>query len=533
MTSTDIATGQLPAFSGEPLVRAVQERIRETAYLVRDRAARAVGVAFDESPGSGAAAVGDTLELIGTLPASYPEWLGDRGFSAAHGLRFPYVGGEMANGIATTDMVVALAEAGMLGLFGAGGLAPRVVDAAVDELTRRLAGCRNWGVNLIHSPSEPALEEQLVTIFLQRRVPVVSASAYMALTPAVVRCSAAGLSTDPSGRIMRRTRVFAKVSRPEVAEQFMSPAPPEILDALVAAGGITADEARLAGRVPVAEDLTVEADSGGHTDNRPLGVLLPVVLDLSTRLAARFGGTQVRVGAAGGLGSPPAVAAAFAAGAAYVVTGSVNQVAIESGLSEAGKQLLAEADVADVCMAPASDMFELGVKLQVLRRGTLFAGRATQLYEAYQAYDSLAAIPSTVRTRLERDVLRQSFDEAWAGTRTYWLDRDPAEVTRAEHDPRHLMALVFRSYLGRSSRWAISGEPSRRSDYQIWCGPAMGAFNRWTRGSFLALQENRSVVQIARNLLEGAAVATRAQQLRTLGVAVPAAAFAFRPRPLS
>jgi hypothetical protein len=95
------------------------------------------------------------------------------------------------------------------------------------------------------------------------------------------------------------------------------------------------------------------------------------------------------------------------------------------------------------------------------------------------------------------------------------------------------MALVFRSYLGRSSRWAISGELSRRSDYQIWCGPAMGAFNRWTRGSFLALQENRSVVQIARNLLEGAAVATRAQQLRTLGVAVPAAAFAFRPRPLS
>jgi hypothetical protein len=28
-------------------------------------------------------------------------------------------------------------------------------------------------------------------------------------------------------------------------------------------------------RVPLACDITVEADSGGHTDNRPLSVLLP------------------------------------------------------------------------------------------------------------------------------------------------------------------------------------------------------------------------------------------------------------------
>ncbi|MGW1108987.1 hypothetical protein [Streptomyces sp. NPDC002540] len=142
-------------------------------------------------------------------------------------------------------------------------------------------------------------------------------------------------------------------------------------------------------------------------------------------------------------------------------------------------------------------------------------------------------MPVDVRTRLERDILRASFDEAWAATRTYWLERDPAEAARAEHDARHRMALVFRSYLGQSSRWAISGERSRHSDFQILCGPAMGSFNRWTRDSFLARPENRTVVQIARNLLEGAAVVTRAQQLRTFGAAVPPAAFIFRPRPLS
>jgi hypothetical protein len=53
------------------------------------------------------------------------------------------------------------------------------------------------------------------------------------------------------------------------------------------------------------------------------------------------------------------------------------------------------------------------------------------------------------------------------------------------------------------------------------------------RGSFLEAIEARTVAQIACNLLEGAAVITRAQQFRSCGVAVPAAAFHFRPRPLN
>ena len=94
------------------------------------------------------------------------------------------------------------------------------------------------------------------------------------------------------------------------------------------------------------------------------------------------------------------------------------------------------------------------------------------------------------------------------------------------------MALTFRQYLGLSCRWAIGGDSSRRPDYQIWCGPAMGAFNRWVAGSFLADLANRSVAQIALNLLEGAAVLVRAYQLRTHGVPVPPSAFHFVPRPL-
>ena len=103
--------------------------------------------------------------------------------------------------------------------------------------------------------------------------------------------------------------------------------------------------------------------------------------------------------------------------------------------------------------------------------------------------------------------------EVWSETRSFFAARDPREVERAERDPKHKMALVFRWYIGLGSHWAIEGVPGRKTDYQIWCGPAMAAFNAWVRGSFLADLPNRSVVQIALNVLEGAAVIARAQQL--------------------
>ena len=38
--------------------------------------------------------------------------------------------------------------------------------------------------------------------------------------------------------------------------------------------------------------------------------------------------------------------------------------------------MLAKAGLADVVMAPAADMFELGVEVQVLKRGSMFGVRA-------------------------------------------------------------------------------------------------------------------------------------------------------------
>jgi trans-AT polyketide synthase, acyltransferase and oxidoreductase domains len=505
---------------------------RTPVLLLRHRGDPRISLAFAPQ---GDAWHGDpSHDVVGYLPSVYPEWLGDAEFCRAHRLRFPYVSGAMANGIATARLVVAMARSGMLGVFGAAGLSLPQVERAIDTIERELGtDGPSWATNLIHSPSEPELESAVADLYVRRGVQRMSVSAYMALTPAVVRVACSGLRLSPDGRIERRHRLLATISRPEVAAHFLRPAPADIVRSLVERGALTAAEAMLAARVPLADDITVEADSGGHTDNRPLVAVLPAIISLRDRLSAEHEYEQpVRVGVAGGLGHPAAVAAAFAAGAAYVQTGSINQCTVESGLSDAGKRMLLDAGLADVAMAAAADMFELGVRVQVLSRGTLFAPRANRLYQLYTAYPDLEALPDAVRAELEERIFRAPIEAVWRETAAYWRHRRPEEIDRAERDGKHRMALVFRWYLGKSSRWAIDGDASRRSDYQIWCGPAMGVCNDWVRGSPLEPLECRSAPQLALNLLEGAAVVTRAQQLRSHGIPVSAADVRFTPRRL-
>ena len=511
---------------------AVQSSMRQSTYVVFDGATRRIGIAPQGEVKSSVPQNGTPhYSLLGILPPMYPEWLGDRGFQETHGLRFAYVGGALARGIGSTRLVIELGKMGALGMFGAAGLSPEVVEAAITEISAELdPRGLSWGSNLIHSPNEPELENQIVDLYLRRGVKRVSASAFMGLTPAIVRYACTGLSRADDGSVQRKNHVFAKISREEVARHFLSPAPEKILEQLVAQQKLTKMEAEIAATVPLAEDIIVESDSGGHTDNRPLNALFPAIMSLRDRLSAEFGYARpIRLGAAGSLGTPISVAAAYSLGAAFVLLGTVHQSAVESGVSDDSRQLLAKAELADVAMTASADMFELGVKVQVLKRGTMMAVRGNQLYDLYSRYDSIDEIPAEQRANIEKNIFRMSLEEIWQQTREFFTETDPRQVEKADRNPKHKMALIFRWYIGHSSRWPMIGDQSRQADYQLWCGPAMGAFNRWVEGSFLEAPECRTIQQIALNLLEGAAHVTRAQQLRTFGLPMAQDALSYSP----
>jgi PfaD family protein len=467
------------------------------------------------------------------VPPLPPDGLGSRSFRERYGLRYAYVMGAMANGITSVEMVTAAGKAGMIAFFGAAGMSLAAIEDAIDRIQSAI-GDRPYGFNLIHSPHEPDHEAAVVNLYLHRSVRCVSASAYLRLTAPLVLYRVKGIHRDPSGRIICPNRVIAKVSRVEVARQFFAPPPDKLLTALQRQGAISEEEAQLARRVPMASDLTAEADSGGHTDNRQALTLLPIMIKLRDEIVARHDyDAQIDVGLGGGIATPESAAAAFSMGAAYILTGTVNQACRESGSSDLVRQMLAEAQQADVTMAPSADMFEMGVKVQVLKRGTMFALRAQKLYDYYRRFASWEEIPAADRRMLERDYFKCDFETEWEQTRQFFDGRDPRQIERAEADPHHRLALVFRAYLGKSSKWANTGDHSRQMDFQIWCGPAIGAFNQWTKGSILEKPENRDCVTVALNLLLGASITLRANWMRLQGAMLPIGIEKYTPLPIT
>lgn len=458
------------------------------------------------------------LPLMGTAMPSALESLGDRSFCEDHGLRYAYVGGSMAHGISSPEMAIALGNHGMLGFIGAAGDSPQKVEKAILQM-KSLKEPIPFGFNLINSPNERGLEDIIVDLYLKHEVRLVEASAFLAMSLPLVRYRVTGIHEDKNGRIVVPNKVVAKVSRVEIATKFFSPPPEKMLQKLVESGAITEYQAKLAARIPVAQDLTSEADSGGHTDNRPAVSLHPTMIALKNRLQQEYGyDIPLRVGFGGGVGTPASAAAAFAMGAAYLVVGSVHQACVESGTSDAARVMLANAGQADIAMAPAGDMFEMGVTVQVLKRGTMFAMRAQKLYELFRKHESIDSLPLTERQNLEKTVFLDTIDNIWQQTHDFFKQRDPSQVEKAEKDPHHKMALIFRWYLGKSPRWAVAGEEARKVDYQIWCGAAMGAFNEWAKGSPFELPANRKVVDVAMNLLYGSALELRLTQLRNQGI---------------
>jgi PfaD family protein len=159
----------------------------------------------------------------------------------------------------------------------------------------------------------------------------------------------------------------------------------------------------------------------------------------------------------------------------------------------------------------------------------MFSMRAIKLYDIYRRYNSLDEIPADEKEKLEKTFFRAPLSDIWTSTREFFLKRDPRQVERAERDPKHLMALVFRSYLGQATHWANAGDAGRKMDFQVWCGPAMGAFNEWTHDTFLQQTDQRHVVCVNLNILFGAAVLTRANELRRYGIAFDSSELSFAP----
>jgi trans-AT polyketide synthase/acyltransferase/oxidoreductase domain-containing protein len=446
------------------------------------------------------------------------ETLGSDAFKQDYGLRYAYVAGAMVKGIASAELVIRMGKAGLLAFFGTGGLGITAIEAAIQTIQSALPNGEAYGMNLLCNLAQPEKELETVDVFLRYGVRTIEASAFMQITPALVKFRLTGLYQDASGNPIARQRLMAKISRPEVAELFFRPAPQAIVDLLLAQGQLTEAEAALSPLLPLASDVCVEADSGGHTDMGNTAVLLPAMIRLRDRLQGHPQyPASTRIGSGGGIGTPESAASAFMLGADFILTGSINQCTVEAGTSDAVKDMLQDINVQDTDYAPAGDMFEMGAKIQVLRKGVFFPARANKLYELWRNHDSLDALDAATSRQIQDKFLGRSFDDVYTETQAYYLTEMAAEIERAERNPKAKMALVFRWYFIHTLRLAAAGDVSQRVNFQIHCGPALGAFNQWLDDSPFQDWRQRHVDDIAVHLMESTAEYWRHRLLKVIG----------------
>jgi trans-AT polyketide synthase/acyltransferase/oxidoreductase domain-containing protein len=244
----------------------------------------------------------------------------------------------------------------------------------------------------------------------------------------------------------------------------------------------------------------VEADPGGSLVDTAL--LLPAILRQRDEVCRRRAYEQaVRVGSAGEIGTPEAAASAFLLGADFLLTGSINQCTAEAGTSDAVKDLLQGMGMQDTASVPAGDLFELGGRVQVLKKGLSFPLRANRLHDLWRRHGEWAEIDGSTRAKVERDCFGRSFESVYKEIRSDLSRTSPQEIERAERDGRHKMALVFRWYFDHAARLALAGAPDR-ANYQVQCSPAQGAFNQWMEGM---PWRQRHADLIADAVMEGAA----------------------------
>ena len=433
--------------------------------------------------------------------------LGSTTFKQTYGIDYAYLAGSMYRRTSSKEMVVALGKAGMLGFLGIGGLSPEATEDDINYIQAQLNANQAYGVNLICNLNHPEKEMRTVELFLKKGIRNVEAAAFLQITPALVYYRLKGFYQDDNGNIANRHHLIAKVSRPEVASAFMSPPPDEMVNALLAQHKITEQQARWARYLPMCDDICVEADSGGHTDRGNAMVLMPAMQAMRNQIMNQHRyRRQPCIGLAGGIGTPEAVAAAFIMGADFVMTGSINQCTVEAGTSDSVKDLLQNMNIQDTEYAPAGDMFEIGASVQVLKKGVFFPARANRLYMLYSHYDSIDAIPKNIQRQIQEHYFRKSFAEVWQETRAYYEKTARKHVVdQAEQNPKTKMAMIFRWYFLHCSRLAFNGDLSRRIDYQVHTGPALGAFNRWVKGSLLENWRRRRVDKIGIKLMHDTA----------------------------
>ena len=74
----------------------------------------------------------------------------------------------------------------------------------------------------------------------------------------------------------------------------------------------------------------------------------------------------------------------------------------------------------------------------------------------------------------------------------------------AESSPKRKMVHIFKWYFWYTTELALAGKADGKVNFQVHTGPALGAFNRWVKGTRLQNWRARHVDEIGYAIMAGA-----------------------------
>lgn len=419
--------------------------------------------------------------------------IGSSEFCDDYSIRYPCIIGGMQSGISSAKMLIRLGKAGLLGFLGTYNLSLERITTELNTIKESLRSNEPFGMNIVHQYNQPERDRDLIELAIKHDVRVLELSNFLQISEELVRYRFSG-ATSQGNKDRFINKVIVKVDQYEVASLFMSPVPKAIVEKLRREQKLTIGEAEIAQRNPLCDDICLVGGAAWRSDGDASFSIWSSVKAKRDELTALHGYKRdIRIGLSGGFGSPQTISTAFFFGADFVVTGSINQCTVEAETSELAKDMLQASGVKDFGYAPFHDLFEMGERAQVLKRGVFFPHRANKLYQYYAQYDSPADIDPKVLEEIEGRYFRQSLGEIFSGNRG---DVKDANAIGTKQQGKADLAFLFKSYLKKSLESALTGSPQEKVNFQIFSSPAMGAFNEYVKGSSLENWRNRHVDEI-------------------------------------
>lgn len=418
--------------------------------------------------------------------------LGSGIFKKEYNVKYTYLVGSMYSGISSKEMVVKLGRSYMLGFLGTKEMSIKDIEKNILWIQKELNKSEPYGLNLFHSMNEN-LEKEQVELYLKHNVRVIETAGFFSLTPALVRYRLQGLLRGENGEVICKNKIIAKISRPEEAELFMNPAPEVVVEKLLEEGLVTKEQAMLSKYIPMSYDICVEADSGWKTNRKMANVLLPSIQALREQVQRKHQyPIQIRVGLAGGIGTPQAAASAYIMGADFIMTGSINQCTIEAGTSEIVKDLLQKINVHDTDYLPITDILQSIEQVQILKKDVMFLERSNKLYDLYKRYDMLEDIPQKIVKKIEKDYFRKSLKEVCNEdkNREIVIEQDSEKKSKQE------ILQLYEYYYKQGIKLSLEGNSLYQENFQIHTGSSLGAFNQWIKGTYIENWKQRHVDEI-------------------------------------